>query len=63
MNTSTTTTDPQVVVPVEIREMTHFDFPGGKINIIHEITLGDLLISTCLVAILIFMVLSRVIRR
>jgi hypothetical protein len=35
----------------------------GFIEVIHEITLGDLLISTSLVAILIFMVLSRVIRR
>jgi hypothetical protein len=35
----------------------------GTIEVIHEITLGDLLISTTLVAMLIFMVLSRVIRR
>jgi hypothetical protein len=35
----------------------------GTIEVIHEITLGDLLISTTLVAMLIFMVISRVIRR
>lgn len=54
---------PQVVVPVEIREMTRFENEKGHINIIHEITMGDLLVSTSLVAILIFMVLSRFIRR
>lgn len=53
----------QVVIPVEIREMTRFESDKGKINIVHEITLGDLLISTSLIAILIFMVLSRLIRR
>jgi hypothetical protein len=35
----------------------------GFIEVIHEITLGDLLIATTLVAMLMFMVLSRVIRR
>lgn len=58
-----TTDPPMVVVPVEIREMTRFENEKGKINIIHEITIGDLLVSTSLVAILIFMVLSRIIRR
>ncbi|MGG0718381.1 hypothetical protein ABE096_12425 [Robertmurraya massiliosenegalensis] len=54
---------PQVVVPVEIRDMTRFENEKGKINIIHEITIGDLLVSTSLIAILIFLVLSRIIRR
>lgn len=54
---------PQVVVPVETREMTRMENEKGKINIIHEITVGDLLVSTSLFAILIFMVLSRIIRR
>jgi hypothetical protein len=35
----------------------------GQINVIHEITLGDVLTSTVLMAILIFMVLDRQIRR
>lgn len=55
--------DTQVVVPVEIREMTRVETEKGFIHVIHEITLGELLISTILLAILIFMVLSRVIRR
>lgn len=55
--------DTQVVVPVDIREMTRFENEKGAINIIHEITMGDLLIATSLIAILIFMVLSRIIRR
>lgn len=54
---------PQVVVPVEIREMTRIDTEKGAIHVIHEITLGDLLVSTSVVALLIFLVLSRVIRR
>lgn len=58
-----TTTDPQVVVPVEIREMTRFETDAGNIHVIHEITLGDLVISTLLAAILIFIIVSRVIRR
>lgn len=55
--------DPQVVVPVDVREMTKIDTPKGHINVIHEVTTGDLLISMILMAILIFMVLSRLIRR
>lgn len=55
--------EPQVIVPVEIREMTRVETEKGNIHVIHEITLGELLISTILLAILIFMVLSRVIRR
>lgn len=56
-------TEPQVVIPVEIREMTRTATEKGNIDIIHEITMGDLLISMSLIAILIFLVLSRVIRR
>ncbi|MBM4765451.1 hypothetical protein [Bacillus sp. B15-48] len=66
--TEETTSDPEmnepiVVVPVEIREITRTENDMGKINIIHEITLGDLIVSTFLFAILIFMFLERVIRR
>lgn len=54
-------TSPEVVVPVEIREMTVIETEKGVINVIHEITLGDLLLSTVLMAALIFSVVSRVI--
>ncbi|MDQ0412901.1 hypothetical protein [Mesobacillus stamsii] len=53
--------DPQVVVPVEIREMTRVETEKGNINVIHEITFGDLIVSTSIIALLIFLVLSRVI--
>ncbi|MBH0176232.1 hypothetical protein IHV09_21995 [Fictibacillus sp. 23RED33] len=53
----------QIVVPVEIRELTKIETEKGIINVIHEVSLGDLIISTILLSILIFMVLSRVIRR
>lgn len=55
--------DPQAVVPIEIREHTPFVTEAGDINVIHEITLGDLLISTVLMAILIFQVLTTFFRR
>ena len=58
-----TTTEPQVFVPVEIREMTRFETDSGNIHVIHEITLGDLVTSTLLAAILVFIIVSRVIRR
>lgn len=54
--------EPQVVVPVDIREMTRIETDKGNIHVIHEITFGDLLVATSLVAILIFMVISRVVR-
>lgn len=53
-------TDPQVVVPVDVREMTRIVTDQGELHIIHEITLGDMLISTILVLILVFMLISRV---
>lgn len=40
-----------------------FDTGKGSISVVHDITLGDLILSTILMAILIFMVLDRVIRR
>ncbi|WP_185959732.1 hypothetical protein [Lentibacillus cibarius] len=55
--------DETVVVPVDIREQTIITTDSGELHIIHEITLGDLLVSTTLFAILIFMLVSRVIRR
>ncbi|MDP4086015.1 MAG: hypothetical protein Q8934_15535 [Bacillota bacterium] len=46
-----------------IRTMTTIDTGKGQINVIHEVTLGDILLSTILMAMLIFMVLDRMIRR
>lgn len=51
-----------VVVPVDVREMTRIETDFGELQIIHELTLGDLIMSTLLFAILIFLLLSRVIR-
>lgn len=52
-----------IIVPVDPREITSFISESGEeIHIIHEITLGDLLISTLLGCILIFMLVSRFIR-
>ncbi|GAE32865.1 hypothetical protein [Halalkalibacter hemicellulosilyticus] len=42
---------------------TIFTDSNGSIHLIHEITLGDVLISVLLASILIFLVLSRLIRR
>lgn len=53
--------DPQIVVPVEVREHTRIETEKGNIHVIHEMTLGDLLIAMSIVALLIFQVLSRVI--
>ena len=55
--------EPQVFVPVDVREMTVFENDNGEIHVIHEITIGDLLVSTSIIAFLIFAILSRVIRR
>jgi hypothetical protein len=60
MNEPTSTSD--IFIP-DVRTMTIIETPKGQIDVIHEITLGDLLVSTSLVAALIFMVISRVIRR
>lgn len=59
--------DPELEVmvtsPIDFRESTIFSTEKGEIHVIHEITLGDIIVSTSLVAILIFMLLSRIIRR
>lgn len=71
-SSETVTTDPtldgnysdiQTVLPIEIREHTPFVTEAGDINVIHEITLGDLLVSTVLMAILIFQVMTTFFRR
>jgi hypothetical protein len=54
---------PQIVVPVEIREMTRIETEKGNIHVIQEITLGDLLVSTILIAVLVFMLVERFTRR
>lgn len=59
----TTGNEAQVVVPVDTREMTVFDTDNGTINVIHELTVGDLLISTALFILIVFMLIDRVIRR
>lgn len=56
-------TSPQVVVPVEIREMTRVETEKGNIHVIHEITLGDLLVSSLILALLAFKVIERFVRR
>lgn len=55
--------EPQVVIPIEIREYTPFVTESGNINVIHEITIGELLVCTLIMALLIFTVIGRVIRR
>lgn len=55
--------DPIIVVPVEIRPYTPFITEAGDINVIHEVTLGDLLVSTLILALISFTVISRIIRR
>lgn len=56
---TTEPTEPQVVVPVEIREMTRVETTQGEIHVIHEITLGDLIVSTVMFALLIFLLINR----
>ncbi|KAF0994399.1 hypothetical protein [Geobacillus sp. TFV-3] len=48
---------------VEMREHTVIETKEGNIVVIHEITLGDVVISVILAAMLIFMVLERFMRR
>ncbi|WP_017473863.1 hypothetical protein [Amphibacillus jilinensis] len=55
--------DTDVVVPVDVREMSIFESDIGEIHVIHEITLGDLMVSTALVAMIVFMLIARVSRR
>lgn len=55
--------DVVVTSPVDPRETTIIETDKGNIHVIHEITLGDLLTCTLLAAILIFSVISRIVRR
>lgn len=58
-----TTDEPQVFVPVEIREMTRIETDKGNIHVIHEITLGDMLTCLLIAALVIFTFIGRVVRR
>lgn len=51
-----------VVVP-DFRDYTIIPTDTSEIHIIHEMTLGDVVLGSLLMAILIFMVIDRVIRR
>lgn len=42
---------------------THFSTPSGQIAVVHEITLGNLILSTLLVVVFIFLVLKDLVRR
>jgi hypothetical protein len=48
---------------VEMRQHTLIETKEGNIAVIHEITLGDIIISVILAAMLIFMLLERFMRR
>lgn len=52
-----------VTSPIDNREQTIFRTGDGEIHVIHEITLGEVVLSTIIMALLVFMVLDRVIRR
>lgn len=59
--------DDEIPEMVDLREMSTYEMTGAngeqtEINVIHEITLGDIIISTALFAILIFMIISTVVR-
>lgn len=52
-----------ILLPVEIdREVTLFETGEGNIVIVHEMTLGDILVATLLLATLIFNVLVKLVR-
>lgn len=55
--------DPQVVVPVDTREMTRIVTDQGEIHVIHEMTLGDLVTSALLIMLLVFLIINAVARR
>ncbi len=48
---------------VDLRSHTTIETPEGDIQVIHEITLGDIVISVLIAATLIFMFLERMMRR
>jgi hypothetical protein len=48
--------------PEQVIEMTTITTEDGNIQVVHQITLGDLLTSSLLFCMLLFLVISRVIR-
>jgi hypothetical protein len=52
-----------VTSPVDNRAKTTIETEKGTIQVIHEITFGEVILSTLIFATLIFMILDRVIRR
>ncbi|WP_313799076.1 hypothetical protein [Cytobacillus sp.] len=60
---NTLPTDVVVTSPIDNREQTIFRTGDGEIHVIHEITLGDIVLSTLIMALLVFMVLEKVIWR
>lgn len=46
----------------EIQTVTIFETEKGPISVVHDVTLGDLIISTILMSLLIFHVISHLIR-
>lgn len=52
-----------VTAPIDFRESTIYRTEKGDIHVIHEITLGDVILSTLMMAMIIFLLLDRVIRR
>lgn len=52
-----------VTAPIDPREQTIVTTGDGAIVVIHEITLGDVVISTLMLSILIFMLLDKLINR
>lgn len=53
----------QYVYPIEWRHHSAFTSGDGLLNVIHEVTLGDLLISTLLMVLIVWQVVSRLVRR
>lgn len=45
------------------RPFTEFETPEGTLHVIHEVSLGDLLISTLILCLIVFVVVARVVRR
>lgn len=48
---------------VETQTITTFETPEGKIHVVHDVTFGDLIISTILMALLIFNVINAIVLR
>ncbi|GIN62749.1 hypothetical protein J27TS8_27420 [Robertmurraya siralis] len=62
-STDFSSSDIIVTSPVDPRTMTVLETGKGDIHVIHEITLGDAILSTLIMGLVLFIVLDRVIRR